>query len=166
MEVSSISASNESYLQKLLEKKVQEENSAASESTAPIASDPVDTTQTENYDILELSGNSVSRANMALLGSDSGNYDSVDISEDGSAQSGAAQALTAGSTDQAADSESTEVDETLSLCSEEQLKKLLEAGDITQAEYNTEIARREAEEAQQESLDSASDDSAVSAYLD
>lgn len=85
MGISSVTSSNEvSYLQKLLAQQAQSESSTAAADTADSdGTDAVDSTaQTTNYDILELSGNSVSSANKALLGSDEGNYDSVDLSDE------------------------------------------------------------------------------------
>ncbi len=163
MGISSVSSSNEAYLQKLLAQQAQSDDSTTTDSTDSDSTDAVDSTaQTANYDILELSGNSVSGANKALLGSDEGDYDSLDLSDEAQqyldtqstaseqAPAASGQAPATSSTDQTDDSDSTE---NLSLYTEEQLKKLLEEGDITQTDYNSEIARRQAEEAQKEALD-------------
>lgn len=151
MEIGSVSSSNEAYLQKLLTKQAQSESSDATDSASSESTDAANSAvQTANYDILELSENFVSSTNMALLGSDAGNYDSVSISDEAQQYLNAQDA--ADSTDQTEDSESVDSTETLSLCTKEQLKKLLESDEITQAEYNAEIARRETEEAQEESL--------------
>jgi|GEM_PF-6926066 len=167
MGVGSVSSSNEAYLQKLLAQQAQSESSATADSQNSDSTDTVDSAaQTANYDILELSGNSVSSANRALLGSDEGNYDSVDLSDEAQqyldTQSTSGQAAAApASTDQTDDTESTDSTENLSLYTEEQLKKLLEEGEITQTDYNTEIARREAEEAQKETLEQSDQESAA-----
>lgn len=159
MGISSVSSSNEAYLQKLLAQQAQSDDSTTTDSTDSASTDAVDSTaQTANYDILELSGSSVSGANKALLGSDEGDYDSLDLSDEAqqyldtqSTVSGQASATS--STDQTDDSDDSDSTENLSLYTEEQLKKLLTEGEITQTDYNSEIARRQAEEAQKEALD-------------
>ena len=168
MGVGSVSSSNEAYLQKLLAQQAQSERTADSQDSD--STDAVDTaTQTGNYDVLELSGNSVSAANKALLGSDQGDYDSVDLSDEAqqylNTQSASGQAAAApASTDQTDDTDSTDSTdstENLSLYTQEQLKKLLEEGEITQTDYNAEIARREAEEAQKEALEQTNQETAA-----
>lgn len=176
MEINSVSSSNEAYLQKLLAQRAQSKSSTAVDnSTDSGSANTVDSAAqaTTNYDTLELSRNSAGNANKVLLESDEGNYDSVDLSDEAqqyldtqttTAQTTTAQATTAqqstpvqpkaaSSTSKTENSGSTDSTEDLSLYTKEQLKNLLSEGEITQADYNTEIARRDTAAAQKETLE-------------
>lgn len=171
MEINSVSSSNEAYLQKLWAQRAQSKSSTAVDnSTDSGSANTVDSAAqaTTNYDTLELSRNSAGNANEALSESDEGNYDSVDLSDEAqqyldtqtttaqtttAQQSTPAQPKAASSTSKTENSASTDSTEDLSLYTKEQLKKLLSEGEITQADYNTEIARRDTAAAQKETLE-------------
>lgn len=168
MKINSVSSSNEAYLQKL--RAQSKSSTAVDNSTDSGSANTVDSAAqaTTNYDTLELSRNSAGNANKALLESDEGNYDSVDLSDEAqqyldtqstttqtiaAQQSTPVQPKAASSTSKTENSGSTDSTEDLSLYTKQQLKKLLSEGEITQADYNTEIARRDTAAAQRETFE-------------
>lgn len=141
MNINSLS-SNEAYYQSQILKKEQTQNvaetqdGASTESSSAISSEP--------------------------------RYDTVTVSDEGQElldaqqSSKAAPPPPAPATESEDSEEETDVSFGLSNYTEAQLQDMVDSGEISQAEYNTEIARREAESAQQQALDQQQNDIGVS----